>query len=189
MITGEARLELPSPALWRYSETMAAGTQISVSEYLSTSYDPDCDYVDGEVLERKVGERDHSEIQRNLILYLGSRMRQWRIHVFPEQRVQVSPTRFRVPDVCVVSGEKPLEQIFTKPPMLCIEILSPEDTMSRMLERAADYLAFGVAHVWVLDPRTRRAYDYTPTGMQEAKDGILRTDDPQIAVPLAEIFS
>ncbi len=168
---------------------MPAGTLISVSEYLSTSYDPDCDYVDGEVVERCVGERDHSEIQRNLILYLGTRMQQWRIHVFPEQRVQVSPTRFRVPDVCVLTGGKPAEQIFTKPPMLCIEILSPEDTMSRMQERIDDYLAFGVTHVWVIDPRTKRAYDYTATGMREAKDGVLRTDHPQIAVPLAEIFS
>lgn len=168
---------------------MPAGTLISVSEYLSTSYDPDCDYVDGEVVERCVGERDHSEIQRNLILYLGTRMQQWRIHVFPEQRVQVSPTRFRVPDVCVLTGGKPAEQIFTKPPMLCIEILSPEDTMSRMQERIDDYLAFGVTHVWVIDPRTKRAYDYTATGMREAKDGVLRADHPQVAVPLAEIFS
>jgi Uma2 family endonuclease len=168
---------------------MAAGTQISVSEYLATCYRPDCDYVDGEVLERNVGERDHSKLQRKLILYLGNRGEQWRIHVFPEQRVQVSPTRFRVPDVCVVAGAEPDEQIFTKPPMLCIEILSPEDTMSRTLDRVHDFLAFGVSHVWVLDPHTKRAYDYTAAGMREVKDGVLRTDDPQITVPLIEIFS
>jgi Uma2 family endonuclease len=168
---------------------MAAGTLISVSEYLSTSYDPDCDYVDGEVLERNLGERDHSKLQKKLILYFGNRETQWHVHVFPEQRVQVSRTRFRVPDVCVVAGAEPDEQIFTKPPLLCIEILSPEDTMSRILEGIGDYLTFGVAHVWILDPRTRRAYDYTADGMREAKDGVLRTEDPQITVPLAEIFS
>jgi len=167
---------------------MPAGTLISVSEYLSTSYDPDCDYVDGEVLERNLGEYDHAKLQKKLILYFGIRERPWRIHVVPEQRLQVSPTRFRVPDVCVVAGAEPDEQIFTKPPMLCIEILSPEDTMTRMQERINDYLGFGVAHVWVLDPRTKRAYDYTAADMREAKDGVLRTDDPQITVPLAEIF-
>ena len=168
---------------------MPAGTLIPVSEYLSTSYDPDCDYVDGEVLERKVGELDHSRLQTVLSAYFFSREKQWGVFAVVEQRVQVSPTRFRVPDVCVVAGAEPDEQIFTKPPMLCIEILSPEDTMSRMLERVDDYLAFGVSHVWVIDPRTKRAYDYASTGMQEAKDGVLRTDDPQIAVPMAEIFS
>jgi len=168
---------------------MPAGTLISVSEYLSTSYRPDCDYVDGEVLERNLGERDHSKLQKRLILFFGNREDQWRVHVFPEQRVQVARTRFRVPDVCVVAGVEPEEQIFTKPPMVCIEILSPEDTMTRMQDRINDYLAFGVSHVWVLDPNTKRAYDYTAAGMREAKDGVLRTDDPLVAVPLAEIFS
>ena len=168
---------------------MAAGTQISVSEYLSTSYRPDCDYVDGEVLERNVGEYDHAKLQKKLILYFGNREKQWHVHVVPEQRVQVSPTRFRVPDVCVVAGAEPDEQILTKPPMLCIEILSPEDTMSRTLDRVNDFLTFGVSRVWVLDPRTKRAYDYTAAGMREVKDGVLRTDDPQITVPLAELFS
>lgn len=167
---------------------MPAGTLISVEEYLSTSYDPDCDYVDGEVLERNVGEYDHSRLQGVLFAYLFNREKLWGIHVVPEQRVQVSPTRFRVPDICVMAGAEPNEQIFTRPPALCIEILSPEDTMTRMQERINDYLSFGVPHVWILDPRTKRAYDYTPTGMQEAKDGVLRTERPEINVPLAEIF-
>jgi Putative restriction endonuclease len=92
---------------------MAAGTQISVSEYLSTCYRPDCDYVDGEVLERNVGEYDHARLQAILLAYFFNREKQWGIHVVPEQRVQVSRTRFRVPDVCVLAGGKPAEQIFT----------------------------------------------------------------------------
>jgi len=172
----------------RYSEAMPAGTLISVNEYLSSSYDPDCDYVDGEVLERNLGEYDHSRLQGVLFAYLFSREKLWGIHVVPEQRVQVSPTRFRVPDICLIVAAKPDEQIFTKPPFLCIEILSPQDTMTRMLERIHDYLSFGVPHVWVLDPQAKRAYGYTASGMHEAKDGVLRTQHPDIAVPLAELF-
>jgi len=168
---------------------MPAGTLISVNEYLASSYDPDCDYVDGEVLERNLGEYDHAKLQKKLILYFGNRESELDIHVVPEQRVQVSPTRFRVPEVCVVAGKEPSEQIFTKPPVLCIEILSPHDTMTRMQERIDDYLNFGVPHVWLLDPRTKRAYDYTASGMYECKDGVLRMDNPKIAVPLSEIFS
>ena len=167
---------------------MASRTMISVEEYLRTSYRPDCDYVDGEVLERNVGEKTHGTVQKKIIVYLGPRETKLGICVFPSQRVRVSPTRIRIPDICVTLGE-PAEQIFTKPPMLCIEILSPEDTMSRTLDRVNDFLTFGVSHVWVLDPRTKRAYDYTAAGMREVKDGVLRTDDPQIAIPLTEIFS
>jgi hypothetical protein len=86
---------------------MPAGTLISVSEYLASNYDPDCDYVDGEVLERNLGEYDHAKLQKKLILYFGNRESELGIHVVPEQRVQVSATRFRVPDVCLVEGKNP----------------------------------------------------------------------------------
>src|SRR5258707_1437564 len=99
---------------------MASRTLISVEEYLATSYSPDCDYVDGEVLERNLGEWDHSSLQSAILLYLGTRQKAWGIRVVVEQRVQVSRTRFRIPDVCVVVGE-PGEQILTKPPFLWIE--------------------------------------------------------------------
>lgn len=168
---------------------MASRTLISVEEYLRTSYRPDCDYVDGEVQERNLGEWDHASLQMRVLMYFGIRQQQWGIRVVPEQRVQVSPTRFRVPDVCVVLGE-PTEQIFTKPPFLCIEVLSPEDRMKRMRERVDDYLAMGVPYVWVLDPSARCAYAVTPAeGWREAKDGVLRTENPALKVPLAEIFA
>jgi len=34
---------------------MSSTTLISVQEYIATSYRPDCDYVDGEVRERNLG--------------------------------------------------------------------------------------------------------------------------------------
>src|SRR5215467_16283846 len=118
---------------------MATRTLISVEEYLSTSYEPDCDYVDGVIEERNLGELDHGWLQALLISYFFARRKEWGISVIPELRVQVKPTRFRVPDVCVVIGGKPGEQILTKPPFLCIESLSPEDRMSRVEQRIDDY--------------------------------------------------
>ena len=108
---------------------------VPVEEYLRTTYDPDCDYVDGEVIERNLGDRDHSEPQRNLILFFGVREKKWNCFVFPEQRLQVKPTRFRVPDVCVYIGAKPSDQVFRTPPFLSIEILSPEDRWSRIQQK------------------------------------------------------
>ena len=160
---------------------------MSVEEYLATSYFPDRDYVDGVVLQRNLGERDHSKLQMALSAYFFIRRKKWGIHVYPEQRVQVSRTRFRIPDVCVIVGPEPEEQIFTKPPFLCIEILSPEDRAAATQKRIDDYLAFGVRYVWVLNPRTRRAYIHTAEGSHEAK-GALSTSDPEFSVPLSEIF-
>lgn len=167
---------------------MKAAALVPVEEYLRTTYRPDCDYVDGEVIERNMGERDHSKLQRKLLVYFDARAAQWKIQVYPEQRIQVSETRFRVPDVCVVAGDEPDEQIFTRPPLICIEILSPEDRIQRMQEKIDDYLRFGVRYVWVLDPWMRRAWVYTPEGSREIKDGISRTENPDMQVPLAELF-
>ncbi|PWU04452.1 MAG: Uma2 family endonuclease [Terriglobia bacterium] len=165
---------------------MATGTLISVQEYLSTSYSPDRDYLDGMVVERTVGEKDHSRLQTDLSTYLNVRAKQWRMHVYVEQRVQVKPTRFRVPDICVVAGAEPEEQIFTAPPLVCIEILSKDDRWSAVQERIDDYLSFGVPHVWVIDPRSRKAYEFTPAGMHEVQE--LRIAEPDIRVPLRELF-
>ena len=160
-----------------------------MEEYLSTSYRPDCEYVDGMVLKRNLGEHDHSTLQTDIAAFLSMHKKEWGIQVYVEQRVQVTSRRFRVPDVCVVVGARPREQIFTHPPFLCIEILSKDDRMSEMQERINDYLAFGVKHVWVVDPRSRRAYMHTVEGSRETKDGMLRTTTPDIAVPLAEMFA
>ena len=70
---------------------MAAGTQISVEEYLKTVYRPDRDYVDGVVEERNLGERDHSWVQGRLVTFFLSRFRETGIAALPEWRVQVRP--------------------------------------------------------------------------------------------------
>jgi Uma2 family endonuclease len=59
--------------------------------------------------------------------------------------------------------------------------------MDDVQERIDDYLAFGVPHVWVVNPRKRRAFHYTADGIREAKDGILRSTNPDIAVPILEL--
>jgi Uma2 family endonuclease len=165
---------------------MPAATIVSVSEYLATSYRPDCDYLDGKILERNVGEWDHSRLQMLLSRYLSNREKQWGIVVVPEQRVQVKPTRFRVPNIAVLAAP-PADPIVVEPPLLCIEILSPSDRMAEMQERIDDYLNFGVRSVWLIHPHTRRAFVYTAESVQEVKDGILRVDGTEIYVPLHDL--
>jgi Uma2 family endonuclease len=166
---------------------MVASTQISVEEYLNTVYRPDRDYVDGVVEERNLGERDHSWVQATLVTFFMSRFRETGIAALPEWRVQVRPTRFRIPDVVVTRG-KPDEQILTKPPLLCIEILSREDTVSRTNARIQDYIEFGVPVVWVVDPRERTLWIYRQTGMEQAMGLTVKLDGTCIEVPFSEIF-
>jgi Uma2 family endonuclease len=160
---------------------------VPVEEYLSTAYRPGCDYVDGEILERNAGEIDHGRLQITLAGYLWNHENLWGIWALTEVRVQISPSRFRVPDITVVIGSVPTTRVLVEPPLLCIEILSPEDRMERLQERIEDYLTFGVSTVWVVNPRTRRGYIYTTEGMREAKDGILTVAGTPISVPIPEL--
>ena len=167
---------------------MPAGTLITVEEYLATAYSPDCDFIDGHIEGRNLGERDHSSLQMAIAAYLYAQRKKLGISVYPEQRIRVREKRYRVPDVCVLSSPTE-EQVLTKPPFICIEIVSPQDRMIRIQERVKDYLDMGVPYVWVLDPETRTAYCATPTeGLREIKSGILVTENPAIEVPLAELF-
>jgi len=162
---------------------------VPLSEYLNTSYRPDCDYLEGELLERNVGEWDHSRLQGLLGSYLLSREREWGILVVLAQRVQVKVNRFRVPDITVLKGPRPAGGIVTEPPFLCIEILSPRDRAKEMLERIRDYLTFGVRYVWVVDPCTRHGYIHTADGIREVRDGVLTTSNPDISVSLSDLES
>src|ERR1700733_798846 len=167
---------------------MPAATQVSVSEYLSTTYRPDREYVDGEIVERNVGKKPHSRAQTLVAAFLSAREAEWRIVSLVEQTVQVSPTRFRIPDVCALSADAPDEDIITHPPFLCVEILSKDDTMISVADRLDDFLRMGGENVWLIDPSKRRGYRYTTDGMLEAKDGVMRSSNPAISVPLSAIF-
>jgi Uma2 family endonuclease len=167
---------------------MGAATLVSVEDYLSTSYSPDREYVDGRIVERNLGEKTHSAIQRNLMGWFWDRRKELPVRAFPEQRVQVSPTRYRVPDVTVVKTSQTQGEIFTAPPHLCIEILSKDDTMVYMQEKIDDYLNFGVPYVWIVNPRLRKGYVATKAGLVEAESGVLETSDPEIRVPVAELL-
>ncbi len=167
---------------------MSTTTLVSVEEYLRTSYpDADREYVDGRIVERNVGEVDHSDVQTGAVTYLRAHYK--RLWSGVAVRVQVKATRFRVPDVCLVLGGKPNSKIIKEPPFLVIEVLSPDDRVADLQEKLADYFAFGVKYVWVVNPETRRGFVHTSQGSREAKDGILRTQHPEIKVPLNQLFS
>lgn len=136
-----------------------ATLQTPLAEYLRTSYHPDRDYVDGEVQERNWGEFDHALSQAFVSNWFFHQRKEWQLYTLLESRIRVSGTRVRIADVCLMARAQPIEQVPTKPPLAVIEILSPEDRISRYNERLADYRQMGIQHVWVIDPANRVAYD------------------------------
>jgi Uma2 family endonuclease len=165
---------------------------MSVEEYLRTSFEgPEPEYLDGEIVERNMCELPHASVQGVIYSLLRPFQTTLGVRVFPELRVQVTPTRFRVPDVSVWRGDSEIGPRFPKvPPFLAIEILSAEDRFTRMEIKIREYLAFGVAWLWLLDPDDRKAFVFSPAnpGGAEVKD-FLRTENPAIEIPLAAVFA
>ena len=154
---------------------MATATlSIPVEEYLQSSYDPDRDFIDGEILERDMGEWSHGRLQLKLAARLMANEGRWR-------------SRNRIPDIMVTSQDAPFEKVVVTPPLLCVEILSPGDTLTSIWDRIEDYLKIGVPVCWIVDPETGSAWTATSAGLNKISDGILRAGE--IEVPLSEVLN
>jgi Uma2 family endonuclease len=161
----------------------------TVREYLSTSWSPDREFVNGRIEERNLGEKEHSIIQRFLTVLFALKRAEWGVEVFPELRTQVAARNFRVPDILVVRAGESFERYLTHPPLIAVEILSPEDTLRAMQGKAAEYRRFGIENIWIIDPEPRIAYRYTSAGLEEVHSGELTVPGTPIRVVLSELFA
>ena len=164
-----------------------ATLQTSLAEYLRTNYRPDCDYVDGEVQERNLGEFDHGAVQMFLGDWFYQHRQEWQLHVVPELRIRVSATRVRIADVCLIARSQPIEQVSTTAPLAVIEILSPEDRISRYGERLTDYRRMGIQNVWVIDPANRVGYDCSTAAWLPMEE--FRVADSPIFLRLTDLWA
>jgi Uma2 family endonuclease len=168
---------------------MSTKVLMDVSEYLRTSFEgPDCEYLDGEIVERNIGEIPHSDVQSNLIGLLRQLRSRLGLRVLPETRIQISERRYRVPDIAVWRNDDIGTGIPTVAPFLVVEILSPEDRMVRMLPKIQEYLSIGVEWVWIVDPQEQSALLYSQKNPAGAVCEILRAENPAIEIPLTAAF-
>jgi Uma2 family endonuclease len=168
---------------------MSAGTLISLEEYLHTSYSPDREYRDGVLVERNVGDNAHSSLQGALFAYLNNRRKKWDIAVRPELRIHVRDDWYPIPDLCVFSLPAPKERFPSAKPLLWIEILSDDDRMIDVWNKANELLKNGVPNVWIINPNTLESELRTPAGKTDLADKILRLPDSPIVIPLLDVMA
>jgi len=167
---------------------MLTGTTIPVEEYLRTSYEPDAEYVDGQLVERSVGERLHSRLQALIAIILGSREAERGFEVFTEQRIAIQQRRrYRIPDVCVKAVPYDPVPILERPEVV-IEILSPDDTLKAASDKCAEYLNAGIPSIWVVDPYRKSLYAYSRDGLRLLSEPVL-THELTGSVDFAELFA
>ena len=165
---------------------MSTLTLVQPGDYLRHVTDPDCEYVDGRLVERNVGEISHGDAQgRTYAFVLFNAPGFW---AGVEIRVQIRPDRYRVPDVVVVRGGRPPGRIITSPPEVAVEVLSPEDRAADVQDKIDEYLQFGIPAVWLIDPERQRAWIHTKDSAREAPGGVLRNLAGDLEVPLSAVF-
>ncbi len=185
--TFRAQEQFTKPAL-QNAEGCHNGEAVTLREYLSTTYHPDCDYVDGHLQERNVGELDHARVQAKILFLLTVNAAEWNIEPLPELRLQVSLSSFRIPDIMVLRAGHAVDRIVREAPLLCIEVISPEDTFKRLNEKVVDYLTLGVQHIWAFDPGSREAYLCDANGFHKITVPELTIPETPIRLALSDVF-
>ncbi len=168
---------------------MATAALIPVSEYLQATYRPDRDYIDGELKQRNVGEQPHGNIQIILGTIFQNNRLIWGVRPLGDTRLQITPTRYRIPDLMILRNTDPKDGIVRFVPLLCVEIMSKDDRLNEIREWVADYVSIGTQDVWVIDPWKRVAYEETANGLRQPEDGFLRMRGTSIEVSLADVFA
>ena len=138
---------------------MATATRITIEQYLKTPFEPDAEFVNGEVEERNVGEYEHSVVQWAILDWLRRHDKTWHTRSIAEQRVRLRCGNIRIPDVSVWTRDVPVEPVFSHTQLIAIEVLSPEDRHSGVQEKIEDYRQFGIANIWIVDPVKRVCWD------------------------------
>ena len=151
----------------------AATTPLSIEEYLHARFEHDAEYRQGNIIQRSMPTLPHSLMQAYLGYVLFLHARALGFEVLSEQRIRTQPGCYRIPDVCLTRG-MPSEDVLTHPPYLCIEILSPDDSATELRAKLAEYLAFGVEYIWVIDPVSRTGEVHTVEGIDVVSNGVFR---------------
>jgi Uma2 family endonuclease len=166
---------------------MSTKSAVSIEEYLRTSFeDLDREYVDGEIVERSLPDELHSETMWRLSGLIWDLSKTCPFHGRPDLRSRVSATRIRIPDVAIYAGAEPNAMVPTEPPLLAIEILSPDDRHLEIMQKFEEYQAWGVQPVWLVDPHRRRLQVYGSGTLSEVS--VLEIPEYDVRFTAADIF-
>jgi Uma2 family endonuclease len=153
------------------------------------TYSSDREYRDGVLIDRNAGDNSHSLLQAALAGYIHNRRKEWKIQAYISLRIRMRDGWFPLPDVCVYELPEPEERFPTRPPLLWIEILSEDDRMVDVWDKAKELIALGAPNVWIINPKTLESELRTPAGTTQLSDKTLRLAGTPIVIPLLDILA
>ena len=160
---------------------------VSIEEYFATTCEPECEYVDGELIPKAMGTNDHAQLQARLTYLLYRYAVLGLCEVVTEQSLRVRERVVLIPDLCLLPPGHGERGVVSAAALLCIEVLSPSDRFSYTVKKCEEYLRWGVPACWIFEPRERKAWFYEATGLHQVPaDGVLRSGSIELA--LSEVW-
>jgi len=172
-----------------YDENWQLPERLTLAQYSRVIFRPDAHFVDGRIIPRILGDWTHSRTVGSLVEHLHPACKALNLKSCISLRLQTSPSRIRVCDFVILNAEAPYEPVPTVAPLVCVEVLSPEQSPDEELDTLADYFAMGVPNIWLIDPIRRVAYTFGPDGLQKADPKNLRVPNTPIHLDLTEAFA
>lgn len=137
---------------------MGARTAISLERYLQTTFpDADREYRDGEIVERSLPDYLHGRVQGAIFAFFWALRTELALFPCVETRMRLRSNLVLIPDVAVFYPDEPA-RVPDTPPLVVVEELSLDDRLMAVREKLEEYRAWGVPHVWLVDPHTKRLY-------------------------------
>jgi Clp amino terminal domain, pathogenicity island component len=129
-----------------------------------------------------------AQIQERIDLIIREMESAIATHEFEKARFYADEERKERENLRLLCEQFNLEESQPRVPLLCIEIVR-DDRFSAVQKRCDDYIAEGVAQVWLLHPGLKRAYTVTKTdGFREFKGAILQIANPPLEMDLGKVF-
>ncbi len=175
---------------------LAQRTEVTVDELEKLSLPHPAELYNGKVVP-KMPNFAHAVIQNNIGKKIGIYLDTNPIglvggdanyRLWPERN-----TESRAPDVSFIRKDRLPEDLYHYPslaPDLAVEILSPDDSFERMMEKVDEYLSQGVKLVWIVICRTREVLVCTAQSKHIVNDKLAAPDLlPDFVLPISEIFA
>jgi Uma2 family endonuclease len=132
---------------------------VTVQTYLHTSFpNPDREYRDGKLVARSLPDYLHSKTQGLVGAFFAQLCHQLPIYPALSVRLKLRESLYLIPDVAVFHPTEPQQPVPDTAPLIAIEVLSLDDKLTKVREKLEEYRAWGVPHVWLVDPHSKRLY-------------------------------
>lgn len=131
--------------------------------------EPACEYIDGQIIQKPMPQGEHSALQTELSTAINAVLKPKKVaRAFSELRCTFGE-RSIVPDIAVFTWERiprkengSVNNVFAIAPDWTIEILSPNQSQTKVTKNILHCLKHNTQMGWLIDPDEQSVFTYFP---------------------------